>query len=157
MSESKSVLAKSVYDTLCAHFDKLEWKYSKYDEDLVITYSISGDDLPMDFILIVDEELQLIKILSTIPVKVPEDKRMDMALAVCKANFGMAHGRFDFDILTGEIEFRVVQSFRDCVVTEKLFPYLVILAETMVDKYNDKFLAIAKGFINIADFLLQDE
>ena len=48
---------------------------------------------------------------------------------------------------------RMTASFRDSLIGEGLFLYLIFWSCEMVDKYNDQFLALDKGIMSIADFI----
>lgn len=151
--ENKKILAKEVYNTLCGAIERREWNYEKDEEKLVVHFGVSGDDIPMQFILVVDEERQLIRLMSPMPFNMSEDKRMEGAIATCVASFGMADGSFDYDLAEGRIVFRMTASFRESVIGEGLFQYMISCACAMVDEYNDKFLAIDKGIMSINDFI----
>ena len=51
MSEEleKKERAARVYATLCRAIENREWVYDKKEEDLVVQFRVSGDDLPMYF------------------------------------------------------------------------------------------------------------
>ena len=154
MAEEKEMaLAKTVYEDMCAALDRRNWKYDRHDDDLVVTFTVTGEDLPMEFVLIVDADRQLIRVLSKLPVKVPEDKRMDLAIATCIITNKLADGSFDYDISNGDIYFRLTSSFRESKIGDKLFDYLVGVSCFTVDSYNDKLFALAKGLMSIEDFL----
>jgi len=150
---NKTELAKKVYTTLCDAIDKREWKYDKEEDDLVVHFGVSGDDIPMQFILVVDEDRQLIRLMSPLPFEISEEKRMEAAIATCVASFGLADGSFDYDLSNGRIVFRMTASFRDSVIGEGLFQYMISCSCAMVDQYNDQFLAIDKGLMTINDFI----
>ena len=78
---------------------------------------------------------------------------MDAALAVAVANFGLVNGTFDYDLSDGEIRFRIVSSFRESILSQALINYMIIIAAGTVDRYNDKFLAISTGTMNINQFI----
>ena len=120
----KMELAKQVYKTLC-----------------------------MQFILIVDAERQLIRLLSPMPFKMSEAKRLEGAIAACVASYGMLDGSFDYDLSNGRISFRMTASFRSSQIGEELLQYMISCSCAMVDQYNDKFLAIDKGLLSISDFI----
>ena len=151
--ENKKILAKEVYNTLCGAIERREWNYEKDEEKLVVYFGVSGDDIPMQFILVVDEERQLIRLMSPMPFNMSEDKRMEGAIVTCVASFGMADGSFDYDLAEGRIVFRMTASFRESVIGEGLFQYMISCACAMVDEYNDKFLAIDKGIMSINNFI----
>ncbi len=156
VDEKKMELAKQVYQTLCEAIERREWKFGKHEEKLLVHFGVNGDDIPMQFILIVDAERQLIRLMSPLPFKMSESKRMEGAIATCVASYGMADGSFDYDLSDGTIVFRMTASFRESLIGEGLFQYLISCSCAMVDKYNDQFLAIDKGIMSIADFISKD-
>jgi hypothetical protein len=111
----------------------------------------------MDFILVVDAERQLIRLLSQMPYKISEAKRMEGAIATCVATYAKIDGCFDYDLGTGSIIFRLTASFIESEIGEGLFQDMISFACAMVDEYNDKFLAIDKGLISIADFIASEK
>jgi len=150
---NKTELAKKVYATLCDAIDRREWKYEKEEDALVVHFGVGGDDIPMQFILVVDESRQLIRLMSPMPYEISEEKRMEGAIATCVASFGLADGSFDYDLSNGRIVFRMTASFRESVIGEGLFQYMISCSCAMVDQYNDQFLAIDKGLLTINDFI----
>ena len=150
---NEMALAKTVYADLCAALDKRKWSYKKHDEELVITFSVSGDDIPMEFMLIIDAERQLLQVLSKLPFAVPEDKRVDLAIATCVVSNHLADGSFDFDIKSGAIIFRMTSCFRGSKIGDGLFEYLVFCSAATVDDYNDTFFAISKGMMGVDDLI----
>jgi hypothetical protein len=153
VDEKKMELAKQVYQTLCDAIERMEWNFGKDEEKLLVHFGVNGDDIPMQFILIVDAERQLIRVMSPLPFKMSESKRMEGAIATCAASFGMADGSFDYDLSDGTIVFRMTASFRESLIGEGLFQYLISCSCAMVDKYNDQFLALDKGIMSITDFI----
>lgn len=153
---TKYELAKQVYETLCAAIDRRNWNYGKDEEKLLVHFGVSGEDIPMNFILFVDADRQLIRLMSPLPFKMSEDKRVEGAIATCAATYGMADGSFDYDLSDGEIVFRMTASFRESTIGDGLFQYMISCSCAMVDKYNDVFLAIDKGLMSIADFLKKE-
>ncbi len=151
--ENKIALAKQVYQTLCNAIERREWTYEKEEAELDVIFGVNGDDIPMKFLLAVDADRQLIRLLSPIPFKISEAKRMDGAIAVCAASFGLADGSFDYDLADGSIVFRMTASFRESIIGEGLLQYMISVSCSTVDKYNDKFLALDKGILSIADFI----
>ncbi|MBE6761599.1 MAG: hypothetical protein E7551_04865 [Ruminococcaceae bacterium] len=157
MEDNKLQLAKQIYKTLCEAIEAREWSFNKDEERLAVYFEVNGEDIPIKLILIVDAERQLIRLLSPLPFDVAEDKRMDMAIAVCAANYGISDGGFDYDISEGSILFRLTSSFRNSVIGEGLLQYMLSCACVLVDKYNDQFLAINKGVMDISQFLSKDK
>lgn len=144
--------ARNVYDSLCEMLDGMNWRYNKFPEDLVVRFDVTGDDLPMQFIMAIDAERQLVRLLSPVPAKFGEDKRVEGAIATNQVNYGLADGSFDYNYEKGEIHFRMTSSFRDSLISKQMLSYMVQCACYTVDKYNDKFFMLAHGQIEIEEF-----
>lgn len=154
MEETKLLQqARSVYETICKSLDNRDWKYERHDDDLTILSEAQGEDLPVSMIIRVDPNAQVVSLYSPMPFNIAEEKRIDAAIAVCVANYGLINGSFDYDLNDGEIRFRLVTSFRESMLSEELFMYMVLVAAATVDDYNDKFLMVSKGIMSIQSFI----
>jgi len=153
MAEDKKILAKKAFELVRSALDGRKWTYKTDEEKLAFNFGVSGDDLPMDVIVKIDEDRQLIRLFSKFPFDIKEDKRLDAAVAVCMANYGMVDGGFDFDLGKGSILFRCVSTYRESQLSVELVNYLISLTCAMVDKYNDQFLALNKGVLSLQDFI----
>ena len=149
--------AKEVYRTLIRTLDGVDWKYEKNDEKLLIRSGVKSDDFPVEFIVLVKPKNEVVQFLSKLPFNFPEDKRVEGAIAVCAANYGLVDGSFDYDIRDGEIVFRLTSSYRQSLLGEELFKYMIVVASSTVDKYNDKFFMISKGMMTAVQFLEQED
>lgn len=154
--ENKIKQAKTVYNTLCKALDSKKWKYQGHPEDMVVTFTSTGDDIPMEFVVFIDSDRQLVRMLSRLPFKFPEDNRVDGAVATSYINYKLADGSFDYDYSTGEVTFRLTATFIDSLISEDLLLYMVACACYTVDDYNDKLLMVAKGMLPIDRFISED-
>ena len=107
----------------------------------------------MEFIVHCDADRQLIRLMSFLPFKISDAKRVEGAIATCHANYLLADGSFDYNLGDGTIIFRMTSSFRESLVGDELFKYMIHVACITVDKYNDQFLMISKGNLSITDFI----
>ncbi|HAM69414.1 MAG TPA: hypothetical protein DCP68_07360 [Ruminococcus sp.] len=146
-------MGQNVYETICKMFDDRGFRYERHDEDLVITSTVSGEDIPMDMLFIVRPERQIVQLLSPMPFKIPDEKTVDLALAVTHANDGLIDGSFDFDMAKGRINFRLTASYIESILGKELFEYMLMVSAHTVDEYNDKFMMIAKGMYSLEDFI----
>mgnify|MGYP004498038665 CR=1 FL=1 len=153
---TEEMLKKSgeiVYATICKMFDNLGYHYERHDDDLVVSCTVKGEDIPMDILFIVRSERQLVQLLSPMPFTVPEDKRMEMAIAVTAASNNLVDGSFDFDLSNGRIVFRQTSSYMESILGEELFTYMLMVSARTIDDYNDKFLMLAKGMMTLDQFI----
>lgn len=148
--------AKKVFDSLVKMLDERDWNYEKHEDELLIRSGIKGEDLPIEFLMVVKPKNQLVQFLSKLPFSFPDDKRVDGAIAICVANYGLIDGSFDYDINDGEIIFRLNSSYRESVLGPDLFEYMIMVSASTIDNYNDKFFMLAKGMMTIQQFLEQE-
>ena len=147
------ITAKSVYQTIASALDNKEWKYQSDRDNLRFHISFSTDDLDVKIIIAVDAERDLVRLISILPFTFPEDKRVEGALAATIANHGMIHGSFDFDLGDGQMLFKLTNSYKGGPIDDETVHYLLGIAVGTIDKYDDQFLAIAKGYMSISDFI----
>lgn len=147
--------AQTVFATLCQALDNHDWHYGKDEEELSIECGAQGEDLPMQITIKVDAERKLAILLSHIPVLTPEDKRLEVAIAVSVVNNKLVDGSFDYDVNSGMMVFRMTNSFMESKIGEDLFMYMLLCSCRTIDEYNDKFLMLAKGLLPLEKFLAE--
>ena len=153
MDDMKMQHASDMYAKLCESMDLLNWKFTKKEEDLLIESGVRGDDLPIGLFIKLNTDLQLLSLFSHLPIAVPEDKRLDFAVAISLINNKLVDGCFDYDITDGSILFRITNSFLDVVLGFETLRYLIFCACSIIDNYNDKFLMLAKGMLSLEKFM----
>ena len=156
VEDKKLVAAKSVFENLCAYLDKKQYHYSKEEDELMVFLAFNGDDLPIKIRFIVDVEAQLLQVISLLPFKVPEDKKTDMAIATCAVTNKVIVGSFDYIIGEGVVCFRLSSSFIESKIGDEFFSYFLDCTNCVVDEFNDKFLDLCNGKIDISCFLNDD-
>lgn len=145
--------AKEVFDSLCRMLDAKEYKYTKNEEDTLIKCTFRGDDLPMDFMIRINPIRQIISLYSPMPFSMSKEKLVEGAIATSIINNKLVEGSFDYSITDGAILFRLTSSYRDSIISEHVFDYMLSVALYTVDEYNDKFLMLSKGAVDIKSFM----
>lgn len=153
MAEYDFKKANEVYGTLTSMLDNIGWSYSRDDENLVIKSGVKGDDLPVEFLVIVKPRNEVVQFISHLPFNMPEDKRIDGAIAINVINWNLVDGSFDYNVTDGSMVFRMTSSYRESYLGEELFKYMIMVASSTVDEYNDKLFMLAKGMVNIQQFM----
>ncbi len=151
-TQAEIAKAKEVYDTLCKSLDEREWHYEKHEEDMVVTCGVSGDDIPMRLIIRVMPDRQLVQVLSPLPFDIPEDKRVDVAMATTMINDRLVNGSFDFNLAEGRTVFRLTTTFLESTLGVGVFHYMIGVTAATVDEYNDKIMMLCKGMIELSAF-----
>ncbi len=145
--------AKAVYEVFCNALKEDDWSFEPMDDQLSLSLGVKGKNLNIDLGIIVNEKRQTVTVGYALPFEVIEDRRMEMAIAVCMANSKVACGLFDYDISDGTILFRLVHCFNDCPFTKDLARTLIGKACSSVDHYYDRLRALGTGVIDLERFL----
>ncbi len=153
VDEQNLTKAKQVFDTICQMLDGDDWHYEKNEDELTVRFGVQGEDIPVQIGIEVQAERQLVVLFSPMPYKIPEEKRLDLAVAVSVANRGMINGTFDYNVMNGNLLFRISNSYIGCDLSTDVFMYMLQCACATVDEYNDKFLMIAKNVLTLEQFI----
>lgn len=145
--------ALQVYSTVCATLDARQWKYDRDDEKLIIRFAVRTRDLPVYYVLIIDEDRQMLRLASPMDFKMEPTKRTEGAIITTVATRYLRDGNFDYDIQTGNIAFRLTSSFRGCTVGQGMVEYFIDWTDAAVDHFNDRFAAVNKGEMSVAEFI----
>lgn len=153
MGEDKKIKrAQKVYKNMCAELKKHGIKFGENEKDLETFFRVTGDDLPMDFIVKVDAERELVRLNSTLPVTFKEGNLIQGAVATCQLNYVLADGCFDYSVTDGTITYKMTSSYKDSLLSGEVFVYLVGIAMGTVERYNDKLYMLAEEKISLAEF-----
>ena len=144
--------ALKIYGDICDVLDGKGWRYTKKEENLVIVITVHGEDLEMSLVIKVDADRELVSIVSPMPFTMDENKRVEGAIATCAATYTLADGSFDYDLMSGKIYFRLTSTYRGCDIGEGLLEYMIDVSLSTIDNYNDKFMALNKGYIGVEAF-----
>ena len=153
---SNSARGTQVYQMFKKHLEESNFKFDAHDDDLVLTMTVHGEDLPQPTVIRILDDRDVFQILSPIPSRIPEDKRVDAAVAVSVANYGMINGCFDLDMSDGEIRFRVAQGYEGMELSDEFIKYILSVVFITTDKYNDKFFMLGKGLMSLEQFIEQE-
>lgn len=149
-------IAQGVYENICAMLDSEDYHYAKDDDRMRINLTMQGEGIPIDIYFNVDSERQFVQVLSPLPFTIPENKCVDLAVAISVANDHFANGSFDFNFSRGKIVFRLTSSYIDSILGRELFYYMLRITITTVDRYSDKFMMLGKGLMTLDQFMEAD-
>lgn len=154
MAEDMNVKqALEMYNTLKLALNEMEYRYTEDVEKLRIRLTIYGEDIPIDLLIMIDADRKLIRLMSSLPFKMSEDKRVEGSLLTNHVNYLLADGSFDYDMRDGEILFRLTASYRESLISTALLRYMINVSCSTIDKVNDKFMLVNKGAMSLSDFV----
>lgn len=156
MAIDKKKAAETVYNTIIRHLDDAGLKYKTMPgkgDDYMINFTMKGKDLPMEFFIVVDVDREIIMIKSPDFTTFPAEKIGDAAKAVCAINYAIADGSYALDINDGHLMWTMTTSFAGSLIGEEAIRYLLAISIITVDKFNDMFMMLNMGILDIDTFL----
>jgi len=87
-------------------FVENRWPFSEVRGAPVLVSELSGPLGTWTFYAQVVEEQELILLYSVCPLRVPEERRLEVSHFVTHANYGLAAGNFELDFADGEIRYK---------------------------------------------------
>lgn len=144
--------AKQILDLIRQMMDDHKWHYDLEEDKLAVITTFGGEDLPMKFSFIVAAGLKVVVLTSWMPFSFKPEKTTDIALACNKINSSIAFGRFSADLSDNTIEFRLSTNYNNSMLSKDVFDFMLAYGNKMVDDYNDKFMALSNGLIDLDRF-----
>ncbi len=143
--------AEAALNVFAKALTQREWKYER-DADCIVT-GVVGEDLPMRILIRADAETGMLQLFSGMPVTISQDKIPEMAMIVNEFNDGRMLSNFDFDIMDGEVIYRVSTCAAGCSLNAEACHMLLDYTIKNIDAYNDKFVLFNKGILSLEDML----
>jgi len=153
MDDAKLKKAKETFATVCRALDNNGWNYDADEAELRITSGFKGETFSLRIIIVVDAKRQVLSFLYPLPFSISEDKRLDVASALCIANNFLVHGHFDFKVTEDQVFFRMPNSFMESTLGEEAVIYMLIAGCRTMDEYADKLMMLNKGYIDLTKFI----
>ncbi len=154
MQDRTEMQAKEVYELIASTLTARQWNFDREDENLIIRSGVGNNDgMAVHFILRVNPRNRVIQFLSSLPFKMPEDMRVDGAVAVAVANYGIVDGSFDYDVTDGEIRYRLTNAYLDSTLDPELFEYMIGVSVSTINQYSDRFYMLSRKMITLEKFI----
>ena len=129
------------------YLDAQEWNYDirgqEDDEYMIMRMNLKTVDACTTVMRSFDEDSFVVY--SIFPIKVPEDKRPEIAEFITRANYGLNHGNFEMDFDDGEIRYKTTAIWGDLEVPERHMDRVINLGFCMLDRYGSGILSVLYG------------
>ena len=153
MKSDNLAKAVKIYQQMVTALRAKKWEFEEHEKDLLIISGCVGEDFPIQFLFRVDPERDSISFHTSKFARFSEEKLVDAAYATIVANHGLPFGVFDLDLNDGSIFYTMTSSYAGVEFSEDFFANMLAIAISTTDKYNDKFIMLSKGMINLQQFI----
>ena len=100
---------------------------------------------------------EIVSLVSKLPFKISDENCTDLAMAVAMANNNVIDGMFLYDLENGIISYKFTSNYKDSVLGEGLFEFMIGCAIKTIDDYNDKFYLISKKMLGLEEFVQEEK
>lgn len=134
----------TIFTAVAAYLGEQDLELS-IDGDDMASFAVDAGSTPWRVHVWAHEEVQQLLVHSVCPFGTPEQRMVEMALFLTRANFGMSIGNFELDVETGELRYKTsIDTNGQELNTEWLRPLFLANISTM-DRYLPGVLAVIGG------------
>jgi hypothetical protein len=134
-----------IFDDLAEFFGGDDWSPEQIEEQPVLSMNFEGEHGSWTCLAFAYDESERMVFVSVLPVEVPEEKRLEAAEYLTRANFGMEIGNFDMDFSDGAVQFRTSIDIEGGELTPKMIQNLAYLNVTVTDQYLPGLVMVVEG------------
>lgn len=133
------------FKNLCEALDGLNLKYEKDEEGFKVSFTAAVKQMPFDFIIKFDTDIDVVSLLSPIISDVAKERLGAMALAVTRANLHMAASNFDLNTKDGRLIFRISHAYADTILSTEAYKNMIMTALSTIGYFYEKLLKVAQN------------
>lgn len=146
-----------ILEKIINFFKEDEWKFVELEEEPILQTDFPGQNGQLNCYAKAREAQQQFVFYSTCPIKAPEDKRLEIAEFLTRANFGMIVGNFELDFASGEIRYKTSAEVEDDNLSLALIRGLVYANVMMMDEYLPGIMSVINSDLLPVDAIAQIE
>lgn len=126
-----------------------EWNYSFDEDEGVFRFNLSLNSKikSISYVIRVRKDSYLVYAVSPVGVDAEDKKAVSsMAEFICRINYGLNNGSFDFDVSDGEITYRCFVDCNGIVPTSGMVETSIHCPGSMFKRYGDGIVNVAFGY-----------
>lgn len=137
--------ARDIVSQVCGFFDADQVMYRLRDDGVAVDAVFTGQTAPLSMTVAARDEPPMLGVFVVVPVIVPEDRRVQVAEVVARANHGLLVGSFDLDMADGRLAFRAAVPMAGATIAPEQFRDLMRTALWTADRYHRAFCRLLFG------------
>ena len=126
--------------------DAIGYRYRYYDElnSFILEFGLKKSKLT-EVQVVVNVREDSVSFHSVCMLKVPREQRERVAIYLTCCNFDMMYGNFEMNMSDGEVRFKNVLSYHECMPSRRAVEEMLNFTVNMFDRYGDEMLAVIYG------------
>jgi hypothetical protein len=146
-----------LFETVLEYLTEDEWNFHVIKEDTALTLSFRGDTGVWQCFGTADEEKQWFTFYSILPSNVPDDKRVEVAEFITRANYGLVIGNFEMDYADGEVRYKTSVDVEGGELTSKMVENVIRANVMTMDRYFAGLMGVLYGDRDPAEAIAEME
>jgi hypothetical protein len=134
-----------LFEALVDYLTEDEWKFHVVKEDTALMLSFRGEAGSWQCYATTDDENQWFSFYSILPSIVPEEKRLEIAEFITRANYGQVIGNFEMDYGDGEVRYKTSIDIEGGELTPKMIENLLRFNLMTMDHYFAGLMSVLYG------------
>ena len=146
-----------LFEAVVDYLTEDDWKFHVVKDDTALTLSFRGEAGSWQCFATIDEEKQWFTFYSILPSNVPEEKRVEIAEFVTRANYGLVIGNFEMDYGDGEVRYKTSIDVEGGELSPKMIENLMRANLMTMDRYFAGIMGVLYGDRDPAEAIAEME
>jgi hypothetical protein len=146
-----------LFEAVVDYLTEDDWKFQVVKDDTALMLSFRGEAGSWQCFATVDEEKQWFTFYSILPSNVPEEKRVEIAEFVTRANYGLVIGNFEMDYGDGEVRYKTSVDVEGGELTPKMIENIMRANLMTMDRYFAGLMGVLYGDRDPAEAIAEME
>lgn len=136
------------FDKICRYLDQEEWTFTPKRERGLIISSGTGSNGTYQMIIDVKEEDSILIVYVRLPAKVPQNKRLDIAEFITRANYGLMISNFELDFSDGDCRCKGSIDYTGGALSNGMIEELIGKTAYTMNRYFPGMMRVIYGNVN---------
>lgn len=146
-----------LFEAVVDYLTEDDWKFHVVKDETALMLSFGGAAGSWQCFATVDEEKQWFTFYSILPSNVPEDKRVEVAEFITRANYGLVIGNFEMDYGDGEVRYKTSVDVEGGELSPKMIENLMRANLMTMDRYFAGIMGVLYGDRDPAEAIAEME
>jgi hypothetical protein len=134
-----------LFDAVVDYLTEDDWRFHVVKDDTALMLPFRGECGSWQCFGTVDEEKQWFTFYSILPSNVPEEKRVEVAEYITRANYGLVIGNFEMDYADGEVRYKTSVDVEGGELTAKMIENVIRANVMTMDRYFPGLMGVLYG------------
>jgi hypothetical protein len=146
-----------LFDTVVDYLTEDDWRFHVVKDETAVMLAFRGETGSWQCFGTVDDEKQWFTFYSILPSTVPEEKRVEVAEFITRANYGLVIGNFEMDYADGEVRYKTSIDVEGGDLTSKMVENVIRANVMTMDRYFNGLMGVLYGDRDPAEAIAETE